>query len=300
MKKVLLIVYIFLNFQFGFCQQACGVFDFENPYHSNCGFFPDPETWLDTNSLVNQVWQIGQPQKVIFDSSYTLPNSIVTKLDTSYPPNDTSSFIFRELITSQLSAGYFAFFVEGYFKINSDTISDYGYIEFSPNNGISWHKLSPMISYPNGSNKIDSIFTGNTNGWAYFGSFVGGYNYNIQSGDTVAYRFTFISDSVQTNKEGWILDNIGFDFIGESVPEIENANLINISPNPTNNNLIINRNPTNTKEIIQVFNYTGQIVLENSNFKGRYIDTRQLQNGFYLLKYSNNKSYCIKKFIVQH
>src|SRR5690606_28661361 len=43
---------------------------------------------IDTGSI----WQIGPPQKSVFDSAATNPNVIVTDTINTYPINDTSSF----------------------------------------------------------------------------------------------------------------------------------------------------------------------------------------------------------------
>lgn len=301
MKKIFLLFFFLLHFQNGFSQgePPCGVFDFENPYYGGWCFLTG--AYFDTSSISNQIWQIGPPQKVIFNSAHSSPNAIVTKLDTYYPISDTSTFIFREVASMQLEWPR-AFYLSGYFKINTDTINDFGFIEFSPDNGNIWYKLSPWIEYYNGFMKTDSIFTGNSNGWARFDIILDdfSYNFNIQQGDTVAYRFTFISDSIQTNKEGWMIDDIGFDFFGEGVPEFQNNNSISIYPNPTDGRLFIQTTRENDKAVIQVFNSIGQTIICTSNFEGNILDTKQLKNGFYLLKYSDTKSYAIKQFIVQH
>ena len=63
----------------------------------------------------------------------------------------------------------------------------------------------------------------------------------------------------------------------------------------------ISNNPkSSNKQTIQIFNYTGQLLYDNQNFSGEIIDTQQLNNGIYLLKYSDTKSFSIKKFIVNH
>ncbi len=61
-------------------------------------YFDGADT-LTTSVIVNivsdssNVWQIGRPQKTIFDSAATLPNAIVTDTIGFIPLNNTSSFI---------------------------------------------------------------------------------------------------------------------------------------------------------------------------------------------------------------
>ena len=47
---------------------------------------------IDTSNAGN-IWQIGQPDKAIFDSAFSAPNAIVTDTVNYYPINDSSSFI---------------------------------------------------------------------------------------------------------------------------------------------------------------------------------------------------------------
>ena len=48
---------------------------------------------LDTAST--NIWQVGQPLKIIFDSAATAPNAIVTDTNHIYPKNNISRFTFK-------------------------------------------------------------------------------------------------------------------------------------------------------------------------------------------------------------
>ncbi len=82
--------------------------------------------------------------------------------------------------------------------------------------------------------------------------------------------------------------------------ENDKTDNISISPNPTSDELRIHTTKIADKQTMQILNYTGQILYDNSNFIGTSLDTRQLPNGIYLLKYSDTKSLSVKKFVVQH
>jgi hypothetical protein len=144
--------------------------------------------------------------------------------------------------------------------------------------------------------------TGNSNGWQsfYVNLAALGPLFNIQLFDTVLWRFTFISDGIQTNKDGLMFDDLHFEDYVESIPEIRNDNLISIFPNPTSNELRVYRTKGSNRQKVQVLNYTGQVLYNNSNFIGETIDTRQLASGIYLMKYSNMNFFSIKRFVVQH
>ena len=47
---------------------------------------------IDSVSNLNDIWQVGAPQKPIFTNAYYNPNVIVTDTINPYPINDTSSF----------------------------------------------------------------------------------------------------------------------------------------------------------------------------------------------------------------
>src|ERR1041384_4098256 len=48
---------------------------------------------LDTSST--NIWQIGRPQKIIFDSAATFPNALVTDTINNYPDSNVSRFTFK-------------------------------------------------------------------------------------------------------------------------------------------------------------------------------------------------------------
>ena len=59
---------------------------------------------IDTVNYPNNVWQIGKPQKTVFDSAYSYPNAIVTDTLNPYPVNDTSVFMIK--VVSHYSSGW--------------------------------------------------------------------------------------------------------------------------------------------------------------------------------------------------
>jgi hypothetical protein len=91
-------------------------------------------------------------------------------------------------------------------------------------------------------------------------------------------------------------------FLG-GIDEIKDNNLISIYPNPTSDNLHVDRigNSFSKHRVIQIFNYAGQLIFENNNFKEDKIDTRLLINGIYILRYSEDEEkYALKKFVIEH
>jgi hypothetical protein len=259
---------------------------------------------IDTLTNENNLWQVGSPQKTIFTSALSLPNAIVTDTIYSYPTNDTSSFIIVNVADLGFELSQFVI-LAGEYNVNSDTLTDYGTIEFSPDKGTTWiDLLNDTIYYSLFFTWYPSkpVLTGNSNGWHYFEAGLAGFGsaFNIQYGDTILYRFTFISDSIQTNKDGLMFDDFHFEDIAEGIAEIENDNLISIYPNPVKDQLSIKTNQTSSSPSIQIINYQGEILYDHKNFHGDLINTHDLINGLYFLRYSDTKSFSIKKFVVSH
>ena len=258
---------------------------------------------IDTVSNLNNIWQVGAPQKTIFTNAYSNPNVIVTDTINPYPINDTSSFTIVNVAHDGFTAPHTASLI-GEYSVNSDTLTDFGTIEFSPDNGTSWYDIinDTFITNHIYVQQHWISLTGNSNGWQQFYVNLAplGPLFNIQLGDTVLWRFTFISDNIQTNKDGLMFDNLYFEDYVEGIPEIQNDNLISISPNPTSNELRIYKSNVSDSQKVQVLNYRGQVLYDNSNFIGDMIDIRQLPNGIYLLKYAATKYFSVKKFVVQH
>jgi hypothetical protein len=164
--------------------------------------------YRDTVSNPNCIWQVGAPQKTVFTTSQSLPNSLITDTLNSYPINDTSSFIIKhEVGWGYLCYGFGTVKLSGSYYVNSDSLNDFGLIEFSPYNGITW---VPFTTGPNAwpYSPIQPTFTGNSGGWKVFNLSLYGVDgmYNFQPLDTVQYKFTFISDG---NLDGLMFDNLG-------------------------------------------------------------------------------------------
>ena len=259
---------------------------------------------FDTIHNSNNIWQIGKPQKSVFINSLSQPNAILTDTINHYPPNDTSIFIITNVAYGQGFEWPHTVVLSGNYNVHSDTLTDYGKIEFSPDNGNIWIDLlndsiySPSISwYP-----TKPILTGNSNGWLYFSTNIAhlGPPFGINDGDTILYKFTFISDSIQTNKDGLMFDDFEFIDAVEGIDEILDNQLIEIFPNPVKDQLTIRLNKIHPEQSIQIINSQGQIIYDNSYFCENFIEINNLDNGLYFLRYSSSIEYSIKKIIVNH
>lgn len=239
---------------------------------NNCNEFEVNPTFIYLDSASS--WEIGAPNKTVFNSSYNSVQSIVTKLDTTYPNNDTSIFYASYTDYVPLIS---VFELEFYHRFLTDTLNDYGLVEYTIDGGANWYDaLSDSFKSNQGVNGLlgnmhyfqtsgDTLFdsldvTGNSNGWVY-----SRISKEINQGniDSIQVRFTFISDSVGGN-EGWQIDDlcVGVSFYG-SIEEGKGYSLLSIYPNPTEGAFSV-ENPQGQAGSLKLYNLIGQEVFSAS------------------------------------
>jgi hypothetical protein len=145
----------------------------------------------------------------------------VTGLEDSYPINDTSIFTIQSVaLEPSTNIMWFHFGISFKYRVDTDSLNDFGVIEFSPDSGETWINLidDPVYNnyfyWENSPNEVPDgppTLTGTSNGWVE--SVVNmsdlAYYLNIQPGTTFIWKFTFVSDSILDNRDGIIFDNIG-------------------------------------------------------------------------------------------
>ena len=308
MKTLFTVLFSFLTISC-FCQE-----DLCDSYQLNF----DINYSINHLSFVNKtnhknIWQLGAPNKKIFTSTFSKQNVIVTDTINSYPVNDTSVFIITNVGCMEGFDWPHTVSLHGRYYVDSDTLKDYGKIEFSPDNGKKW------IDLLNDSILIDTLYdhywcwdtfgyndnpvlTGDSKGWKDFDVELAmlGHFYGVRMGDTVQYRFTFISDSIQTNKDGLMYDDFYFMDYAEGIDDIPTGNTVSIYPNPSSDQLFIRTNREIVKQSVQIIDCTGRVVFTDMNFTKNAIHVGQLNNGIYVLKYGDGNNFATKIFIVQH
>ena len=292
MRKLMTLIIIVISIS-GYSQNYWG---YNISFEDTSEFF---RLKIDTVSNPNNIWQIGEPQKSIFTSAYSVPNAILTDTINSYPVNDTSRFVINHI--SSILGGFqysHTAILAGKYRVNSDTINDFGVIDFSPDNGNTWIDLLTDTEYLNQwcyewwSTK--PTLTGNSPGWTDFYVWVAGFGpvFNIQPGDTVQYRFTFISDSIQTNKDGLMFDNLHFEDWHEGINETQNQFKTKIYPNPTSGIVEIQfLNENNEIFEFTLFDSNGRVILTkfSTSRSSIELDLSEYNSGVYVYKYINQK-----------
>jgi hypothetical protein len=287
MKKVFTLLLIFLNFSMvhsqGWYEDFC--INFEQPQFLN-------QLFID-NSPGN-TWQIGPPQKATFHQANSAPNVIVTDTINPYPPGNTSIFTIKCLALDGLIFGLDLFY--GFYYVRSDSLNDYGSMEFSPDNGVTWVDMINDTSYNSNFQWYyqKPVLTGNSGGWKYFEVMMMdiGSIFNIQYGDTVIFRFTFKSDNVPENMDGLMFDDLCFFPFIEGISEIHFSPVeTSIYPNPSSGNFTIKfKNPNNDPFQLNVYNMNSKLMFSKEGITGTKAEfsDSNLPAGIYFYKLTNS------------
>lgn len=242
MKKILILLFLCNNYVYG----QVIIYEFCFDQLINCADYnmsdPEPILTIDVNSNPTNIWQIGSPQKQFLSNAWSTSKVIITDSINSYPNNDTSSFTIEcTAIQSSSSVSWTNFTLNFQYFVDSDTLSDFGMIEFSPDNGVTWIDLINDPTYAQylawvTNNNVGQVpvLTGTSGAWieANLNMRQLGIFLDIQPGTPFLWRFTFISDGIQNNRDGIMYDNILLEInppIGiEQVNLNSNRKLVNV------------------------------------------------------------------------
>lgn len=288
MKKILLATLCFLFFNSSFGQpNYLQYFDGANTNPSN-------SLIVNIDGSSGNIWQIGKPQKIIFDSAATAPNVLITDTINNYPVNNLSKVTFN--IYTYMTHGILA--LQWKQKIDMENKKDGGMVEYSVDYGASWQSAfnNPHVynffGYPSPDfdtlNTGEYAFSGTDSLWQdvwlcydlmWISTFV----------DTLKVRFTFKSDSVSTAQEGWMIDNMNAHItITHPVKENVQNDFFNVYPNPAKNRINIELQKGDEYNIIEkmeLVSADGKLVKEWRKIPTRYwIDVSGYPDGMYFLK----------------
>lgn len=303
MKHLFTLALILTTFSYSFSQGWGEEFlqeaiDFETPSNS-----------LILDSSEGNIWQIGQPQKTIFNSARSLPNAIVTDTLHPYPVNNHSWF---DIILSQETMGIYYpwnLFIDFYYKLDSDPGKDGGFISVSYDYGATWTNvlndtiydevLLGGINYLDLYNEQDTLFngeygiSGSVSEWAY------SYSYwhelrvkGIQEmPDSILVRFNFISDDVNTNREGWMIDDLRL-FAVDLADDVKKTDhlIVRAFPNPSTDYITVELDKQYADVKLELTTLNGRILQEYmySNTQKIQLQRRGIPTGVYMLNIITN------------
>lgn len=261
---------------------------------------------INRNRLIidsNSIWQIAKPNKTTFNSANSIPNAIITDKDSTYPINDTSSFIIKNIARGKGFTYPHTVILYGKYFVDSDSLNDFGMIEFSHDNGNSWIDLINDTLYMRNSWwwHPKPNLTGRSNGWKEFYVNVAelGPILNIKDEDTILYRFTFISDSIDNGKDGLMFDDFHFEDYIEGIEEQSNSLDISIYPNPASDYFILSSTKVHNQMNSLIYNSEGNLVQKSIIEINKKVDISTLPIGMYYIYLYSSTGYSISKLIKQ-
>lgn len=252
---------------------------------------------IDTNA--GNIWQVGKPQKIIFDSAATNPNVIVTDTINNYPVSNTSSFMFK---FNPSFGGWGVTALQWKQKLDMNFDHDGGIVEYSVDTGATWHNTfnDPNVYNYFGFNPLNKdtlingsfAFSGTDTTWKdVWLCFQASWLNSVT--DSLFIKYTFSSDTLINNKEGWMIDNMMIHTtFGHPVTDVFQEKYINVYPNPAREIVNIELKTVNQHHIIeqmQLINFEGKTVKEWEKIPTRFwFYTREFPEGNYFLKVKTN------------
>lgn len=258
----------------------------------------------------NNIWQVGPPQKTLFNAASTLPKVMITDTIEKYPVNNLSTFRFN-YVHPWYPSNFAALAIRWKQKLDMENGKDAGIVEFSANSGVTWqnaHNNPNTYQFygflPGSKDTVNNeyCFTGTDNFWRDIWLCIAGSTAN--SNDTIMFRFTFKSDSVNTNQEGWMIDNLMTQStFFHPVKETSNVGELTVYPNKTNGIVNVEMQKKSDEDMIeniQLVNADGRL-LENygPNYTKVVLDISKYPTGTYFLKVTIDKKTTSHKIIYE-
>jgi len=262
---------------------------------------------FDTTNA-EMIWQIGPPQKNLFESAPSIPNAIVTDTVDTYPIGQESWFEVEVLDYPLSTFPYVQ--LEWYQLTDMEENVDGGIIEASYDGGQTWKNVfddPDFLPQMVGNFQTGILFNGKTGitgtqGETWMAICWGHFTGELPAITGVKVRFTFVSDSIDTQQDGWLLDNLFIqgEIIG-STSSPGQVQSIPVYPNPATEELQIDLKDINTTDSrILIFNTTGQKVFEESletNLESHTISLNGFHQGVYFLSIQTEKGYFRQPFV---
>jgi hypothetical protein len=259
--------------------------------------------WVTIPSPNENVWQVGKTNKIYIDSSLSNKTVIVTDTINNYPPITDDYFVIAipEYETyGQWPEAIFSF----YHRYDTDSLMDGGFVEISYNGGESWenvfydrgHVYENFIGLYTSSDTIIGgvpAFSGTSNEWIYT-EFHWIWLALVKNTEKLTeYRpmlkFRFVSDSVNTGKDGWMINKMvfrGYDVSG-SVNEHSDSEL-SLFPNPFSDVLNLKFNSIVDGSYLKVYSVLGKLQLAIEIKNNSLIDVSFLPPGLYYFSIIHN------------
>lgn len=287
MKKIFTSIFILLCI-LSKGQLSYYIHNFEGPASQN-------QLTLAIGTNTDNIWQVGVPQKTLFASASTTPNAIITLTAGTYPINNTSSFSLAVPI-NYTYCSWCPFALQWNQKLDMEQGKDGGIVEFSTNNQTWYSAFTSTSTYqfygfmPANVATIsttEKAFTGTDNVWRSIWLCIS--PQAVNTNDTIWFRFIFKSDGVETDQEGWVLDNFYAHqtFVHPVKEQSMNKSLV-VYPNITNGVVNVEAKkikPDDRIDNISLLDVNGNMIEDyGPNFSKVVLDISKHPPGTYYLK----------------
>jgi hypothetical protein len=181
------------------------------------------------------------------------------------------------------------------YKFDSDSLNDFGRMEISFDHGATWlNALSDTVIPDIYWTTPKPVLTGRIHQWKEFNAFVPEWFMT----DTIYYRFTFISDNIETNQEGWMLDDIKLVAHTEGIEHIGSRDDISIYPNPSSDIITVYTKRFKGDMDVSIYDILGQLRLQKNIGKNKEdIDISGFSKGIYMVRVLSRNKYWVRKIV---
>ena len=310
MIKRLLVLFLLLAFAFNktYAQLPAFMGCNENIYPGSNFYSPSDSAnayfILDTSQL-NNIWQIGRSHK----SALGIYNGLMTDTINSYPIKNKSSFMVGVVTCWGIEKNidsYWGTEINIIYSIQSDYHKDGVVLETSSNSRNNWRNIlmdtNIYIFNPIGDTAIYTIsdtllsaeqpgFSGSKND-VYLSLMLDPPNRSAL--DTTWFRFTFYSDSIQTNKAGFNLGLFSIFPVFEGINVKFSKQELEINPNPSSGIIEIKNLPQQKYSDVEIYSIHGKLLQKFTLLEHGQIDISSLDSGIYLLKSGNKQKRIVK------
>lgn len=252
--------------------------------------FTTPCTYLEIPNTANNLWQRASSQKSILNHTGKV---MITDSTQFYPTSNTSTFEVHWPAWDQYPMSLILSF---HHSMDSDSLMDGGIIEVSRDHGTTWtnaieDQTNMLFLSQELYGSSDTLFTGEK---GFSGTFVDRFTqiewiwmFPIKDmpEDTMYYRFRFISDTVDHQKEGWMISDLNFSYadLGTGIQEL-NAFDFSFAPNPSHGMIQIECATEANRAVLSDLN--GQVKSEEILGNKKVLNYSGLSQGVYFLRLS--------------